>query len=95
MFNVGVIYCPIDMFKIPLLDHPRDVVSQMQHLLHVVEDHGTQLHMNFGKEKCRLLISARPKMIKSVEKLLKDGPEILTFYGNPVTLIQYHQPSFF
>ena len=69
-------------------DHPRDALSQMQHLLHVVEDHGTQFHMNFGKDKCRLLISARPKMIKYVEKLLKEEPEVLTFYDTPVTLVE-------
>ena len=29
-------------------DHPRDAIHQMQILLNVVEDHGTQLHMKFG-----------------------------------------------
>ena len=69
-------------------DHPRDVLSQMQHLLNVVEDHGTQLHMKFGKEKCKLLISARPTKIKSVQALLKEEPELLTFYGTPVQLVE-------
>ena len=32
-------------------DHPRDALHQMQHLLNIVEDHGTQLHMKFGSDK--------------------------------------------
>ena len=60
----------------------------MQHLLNVVEDHGTQLHMRFGKEKCKLLISARPKMVKHVEGMLNDEPGLLTFFGSPVQPVE-------
>ena len=60
----------------------------MQLLLHVVEDHGTQLHMKFGKDECRLLVSGRPKKIKSVLELLKIEPELLTFYGTPVQVVE-------
>ena len=69
-------------------DHPRDVLHQMQHLLSVVEDHGTQLHMKFGQDKCKLLISGRTQKIKSVQTLLQNEPEILTFYGSPVQTVQ-------
>ena len=69
-------------------DLPRDVLHNMQLLLHVVEDHGTQLHMKFGKDKCRLLVSGRPKKIKSVLELLKIEPELLTFYGTPVQVVE-------
>ena len=33
-------------------DHPRDAIHQMQIMLNVVEDHGTQLHMKGGTESC-------------------------------------------
>ena len=39
--------------------HPRDAIHQMQLLLNIVEDQGTQLHMKFGAEKCKLLVSGR------------------------------------
>ena len=67
--------------------HPRDAIHNMQLLLNVVEDNGSQLHMKFGKDKCKLLISARPKALKCVENLLTDEPEILTFYDNPVQTV--------
>ena len=70
------------------VDHPRDVLHQMQLLLNVVEDHGTQLHMKFGKDKCKLLISGRTKKIKSVQALLQTEPELLTFYGLPVQTVE-------
>ena len=60
----------------------------MQDLLSVVEDHGTQLHMKFGKDKCKLLISGRPKKIKIVQSLLQAEPELLTFYGTPVQTVE-------
>ena len=41
-------------------DDPREALHQLQQLISIVEDHGTQLHMKFGKEKCKLLISSRP-----------------------------------
>ena len=57
--------------------HLRDALHQMQLLLNVVEDHGTQLHMQFGADKCKLLISARPKKIKAVKTILDDEPETI------------------
>ena len=42
---------------------PREAIHKMQLLLNIVETHGTQLHMKFGVEKCKLLISARPKKL--------------------------------
>ena len=69
-------------------DQPREALHQMQNLISIVEDHGTQLHMKFGKEKCKLLISGRPTMIKKVQTLLKDEPELLTFYGTPVQIVE-------
>jgi hypothetical protein len=60
----------------------------MQILLNIVETHGTQLHMKFGVDKCKLLISARPKKLKEVETILKDEPHILTFFGKSVTLVE-------
>ena len=67
--------------------HPRDAVHQMQILLNVVEDHGSQLHMRFGAQKCKLLISGRPTKIKAVKTLLVNEPEVLTFYGSPVNTV--------
>jgi hypothetical protein len=69
-------------------DHPREALHQMQHLISIVEDHGTQLHMKFGKEKCKLLISGRPNTIRKVQTLLKTEPELLTFYGTPVQTVE-------
>ena len=71
-------------------DHPREALHQMQNLLSIVEDHGTQLHMKFGKDKCKLLISGRTTKIKKVQSLLKDEPELLTFYGTPVQIVEDH-----
>jgi hypothetical protein len=67
---------------------PRDVLHKMQLLLNIVECHGSQLHMEFGVNKCKLLITARAKKIKQVEQLLASEPDILTFYGKPVSLVQ-------
>ena len=53
----------------------------------MVEDHGQQLHMKFGADKCKLLISARPKMVKRVERMLNDEPQLLTFFGTPVQTV--------
>ena len=69
-------------------DHPVDAVHQLQNLLYIVEDHGTQLHMRFGVEKCKLLISGRQSKIKQVESLLEDEPGTLTFYGQPVKQVE-------
>ena len=72
-------------------DHPRDALHGMQLLLNIVEDNGKQLHMRFGKDKCKLLISGRPKKVKCVENLLKEEPELLTFFGHPIqTVSEYY-----
>ena len=49
---------------------PRTVLHKMQLLLNIVECHGSQLHMEFGVSKCKLLITARNKKLKEVENLL-------------------------
>jgi hypothetical protein len=67
---------------------PREVLHKMQILLNIVEYHGTQLHMEFGVSKCKLLITARNKKLKEVEQLLMNEPEILTFYGKPVSVVE-------
>ena len=59
----------------------------MQILLNIVEAHGEQLYMSFGVDKCKLLISGRPKKNKEVENLLRAEPQLLTFYGNPVSTV--------
>ena len=69
-------------------NHPRDTLHQMQLLLNVVEDHGTQLHMKFGAAKCKLLVKARPPQKKAVQSLLKEESELLTFYGSPVNMVK-------
>ena len=38
-------------------------------------------------DKCKLLISGRQKKIKEVEALLKEEPQLLTFFGNPVAIV--------
>ena len=70
--------------------HPRDAIHQMQLLLNIVEDHGTQLHMKFGANKCKLLISGRSSTVRAVTALLSEEPELLTFYGSPVKLVEEH-----
>ena len=65
-------------------DDPRDALHKMQLLLNVVEDQGTQHHMEFGTDKCKLLIAARPGKLKAVETILNNEPGVLTFYGHPV-----------
>ena len=59
----------------------------MQILLNIVEYHGSQLHMEFCLSKCKLLITARTKKLKEVEQLRIDEPEVLTFYGNPISIV--------
>jgi hypothetical protein len=54
----------------------------------VVEEHGTQLHINFGKDKCKLLISGRPTKTEALSTILLEEPEALTFYGTPVTVVE-------
>ena len=69
-------------------DHPRDALHQMQLLLNIVEDHGTQLHMKFGSEKCKLLVSGRAAKIKVTKSILEEEPGVLTFYGTPVNQVK-------
>ena len=69
-------------------NHPRDALHQMQILLNVVVDHGTQLHMKFGTDKCKLLISGRPTKTKAVSTILESEPEVLTFFGSPIKLVE-------
>ena len=59
-------------------NHPRDAIHQMQILLNVVEDHGT-LHMKFGTDKCKLMISGRQTKTKALSTILEKEPEVLTF----------------
>ena len=50
--------------------------------------HARQLHIEFGIEKCQLLITAKPANLKRTFEILQNEPEILTFYGKPVTPIE-------
>ena len=68
--------------------HPREAISNLQQLLYIVEDWGQQLHITFGVDKCRLLITAKPHKLKQVETLLAEEPELLTFYGLPVQQVE-------
>ena len=63
-------------------------MHRMQLLLNIVEVHGVQNHMEFGKDKCELLIAARPSKLKAVQTLLETEPEILTFLDFPVKQVQ-------
>ena len=72
-----------DVAPCAIAANPRDALHQMQHLLSIEKDHGTQLHMKFGHDKCKLFISARPNQIKNVQALLQSEPELLTCYGSP------------
>ena len=67
---------------------PRDAIHRMQLLLNIVEDHGTQNHIEFGTDKYKLLICDRPGKLRKVEKLLQEEPSILTFYDKPVSLVE-------
>ena len=58
--------------------------------INIVEDHGSQLHMKFGAEKCKLLISGRPSKMKTTLAILEEEPEFLTFYGTPVKVVESH-----
>ena len=63
------------------------MVHKMQILLNIVEAHGEQLYMSFGVDKCKLLISGRQKKLTALENLLKAEPELLTFFGKPVSTV--------
>ena len=77
-----------DVAPCAMAENPREVVHRMQLLLNIVEVHGVQNHMEFGTEKCKLLITARRGKLRAVEALLKDEPGILTFYGLPVSQVE-------
>ena len=84
----NVIAVADDVAPCAVADNPRDVIHRMQILLNIVEVHGVQNHMEFGKDKCELLIAARPAKLRAVEELLKNEPEILTFFGFPVNQVK-------
>ena len=66
---------------------PREALHNLQNLLNIVEDWGHQLHIKFGIEKCPFLISARKKKYRQVLDILKEEPEVLTFFGKPVSIV--------
>ena len=66
----------------------REAVHNLQPLLFIVQQHGVHLHLQFGVDKCKLLITAKPHKLKSVENLLKSEPNILTFFDSPVSLVE-------
>ena len=67
---------------------PRRALSHMQVLLYSVEDNAKQLHIEFGLEKCQLLITAKPGKLKKTMAILEDEPDVLTLYGQPVSTIK-------
>ena len=69
-------------------DTGREAVHELQLLLNIVEAHGEQLYMTFGVDKCKLLISGRPRKIQALEALLQAEPELLTFYGKTISTVE-------
>ena len=67
---------------------PRDALHKMQILLNIVECLGSQLHMEFGVSKWKLVVTARPKKLKEVEDILASEHATLTFYDKPVSLVE-------
>ena len=67
---------------------PREALHNLQNLLYIVEDWGHQLHIKFGIELCQLLISARKKKYRQVLDILEEEPEVLTFFGKPVSIVE-------
>jgi hypothetical protein len=84
----NVIAVADDVAPCAIADNPREVLHRMQILLNVVEVHGVQNHMEFGKDKCELLIAARPGKLRAVEELLRNEPGILTFFDFPVKQVK-------
>ena len=84
----NVIVIADDVAPCTMAESPREVIHRMQLLLNIVEVHGDQNHMEFGKDKCKLMITARPGKLRAVEELLKTEPGILTFYGLPVKQVE-------
>ena len=68
--------------------HPQQALSDLQTLLYVTEAEARQLHIDFGVSKCQLLVTARPGKLRKTLRILKDEPDVLTFYSEPVTVIQ-------
>ena len=77
---INVIAIADDVAPCAIAENPREAIQRMQLLLNIVEDNGTQNHIEFGVDKCKLLICARPGKLREVEKLLNQEPGILTFY---------------
>ena len=73
---------------------PRHAIYQMQLLLKVVAEHGTQFHMQFGKDNCKLLIAGRTNKCKEVKNILTEEPGLLTFYDSPVTIVNTYLCSY-
>ena len=84
----NVIAVADDVAPCAIAHDARDVLHRMQILLNIVQTHGVQNHMEFGKDKCKLLITARPGKLREVQILLENEPEILTFYDFPVKQVE-------
>ena len=82
-----------DVAPTSIVDTPREAIHRLQNFLYIVEDWGTQLHVEFGLHKCKLLITAKVHKLFQVEKLLAEDPGILTFYGTPVSLVVEPYPN--
>ena len=46
------------------------------------------MYIDFNVQKCQLLISARPGKLRKTLEILRDEPEVLTFYNQPVSIIK-------
>ena len=82
----GVVAVANDVAPTSRGTNPREALHNLQNLLHIVEDWGNQLHIQFGVDKCQLLVTARNKKLKKTLKILENEPEVLTFYDKPVTI---------
>ena len=67
---------------------PNEAIHNLHPLLYIVQDHGTQLHLEFGVSKCKLLILAKSNKLKQTESILIQDPDTLTFFYQPVTLVE-------
>ena len=63
----NVIAVADDVAPCAIAANPREVIHRMQLLLNVVEVHRVQNHMEFGKEKCELLIELLPALPNYVQ----------------------------
>lgn len=68
--------------------NPRKAISQLQVLLYAAEEEGKQLHIDFGADKYHLLVTAKPGKLKETFNILEPEPGVLTFYSQPVNVIQ-------